>query len=68
MERWFREITDKRIRRGVFHSVKQLVAAIEEYIADHNESSTPFVWTAKAEAILEEVRRARAVLDKMQTA
>jgi transposase len=68
VERWFREITDKRIRRGVFHSLKQLVAAIEEYIAGHNESPTPFVWTAKAETILEKVRRARAVLDKMRTA
>jgi transposase len=68
IERWFREITDKHIRRGVFHSVNQLVAAINEYIARHNDNPVPFVWTAKAEAILEKVRRARAVLDKMQTA
>jgi len=68
VERWFREITDKRIRRGVFHSVKQLIAAIDDYIAKHNEASTAFVWTAKAETILAKVRRARAVLDKMQTA
>jgi transposase len=68
VERWFREITDKRIRRGVFHSVKELVAAINEYIAKHNESPKAFTWTAKADAILEKVRRARATLDKMQTA
>jgi transposase len=68
VERWFREITDKRIRRGVFHSVQQLIAAINAYIKDHNENPRSFVWTAKAEAILEKVRRARAVLDKMQTA
>ena len=68
VERWFREITDKRIRRGVFHSVKQLIAAIDDYIAKHNEAPTTFVWTAKAETILAKVRRARAVLDKMQTA
>jgi transposase len=68
IERWFREITDKRIRRGVFRSVKELVAAIDDYIAKHNQNPKSFVWTAKAETILEKVRRARAVLDKMQTA
>ena len=68
VERWFREITDKRIRRGVFRSVKELVAAIDEYVAQHNADPQSFVWTAKADAILEKVRRARQVLDKMQTA
>jgi transposase len=68
VERWFREITDKRIRRGVFQSVKQLVAAIDVYIEEHNENPRSFVWTAKAETILEKVRRARAVLDRMRTA
>lgn len=67
VERWFREITDKRIRRGVFRSVKELVAAIEAYIAAHNADPHAFVWTAQAEKIFEKVRRARAVLDKMQT-
>jgi transposase len=65
VERWFREITDKRIRRGVFKSVAQLIEAIRAYIAEHNSSPRPFVWTAKAEDILEKVRRARAVLDKI---
>jgi len=68
VERWFREITDKRIRRGVFRSVKELVAAIDEYVAKHNENPQSFTWTAQTDAILEKVRRARAVLDKMQTA
>jgi transposase len=68
VERWFREITDKRIRRGVFHSVKQLIAAIDQYVAEHNDDPKTFTWTAKAEVILEKVRRARATLDKMQTA
>jgi transposase len=68
VERWFREITEKRIRRGTFHNVKQLIAAITAYIEQHNEHPETFVWTAKADAILEKVRRARAVLDKMQTA
>jgi len=68
VERWFREITDKRIRRGVFRSVKELITAIEDYVARHNDDPQSFTWTAKAETILEKVRRARAVLDKMQTA
>jgi hypothetical protein len=65
VERWFREITDKRIRRGVFQSVERLIEAIRAYIDEHNENPKPFVWTAKAEDILEKVRRARAVLDKI---
>ena len=68
VERWFREITDKRIRRGVFRSVKELIAAIDAYIATHNDNPKSFTWTAKAEAILDKIRRARAVLDKMQIA
>jgi transposase len=65
VERWFREITDKRIRRGVFQSVEQLIAAIQAYIEDHNSDPKPFVWTAKAQDILEKVGRARAVLNKI---
>jgi len=65
VERWFREITDKRIRRGVFHNVPELIDAIMNYIAQHNENPRAFEWTAKAEDILEKVRRAREVLDKM---
>ena len=68
VERWFREITDKRIRRGVFHSVTQLIEAIDDYIAEHNRDPKPFVWTAKAEQILAKVKRARGVLDKMASA
>lgn len=67
VERWFREITDKRIRRGTFHNVKQLQQAITDYIDEHNEEPKAFKWTAKAETILEKVRRARTVLDKMPT-
>jgi transposase len=64
VERWFRELTDKRVRRGTFQSVAQLIAAIQEFIDQHNSSSTPFVWTAKADDILAKVARARATLDK----
>jgi transposase len=65
VERWFREITDKRIRRGVFRSVQQLIEAIRAYIDEHNQDPKPFAWTAKAAEILEKVRRARAVLNKI---
>ena len=68
VERWFRDLTDKRIRRGVFKSVPDLIAAIQAYIAHHNNHPKPFVWTAKAEDIIAKYRRAKAVLDKVQTA
>lgn len=65
VERWFREITTKRIRRGVFKSVERLTEAIQAYIDDHNSNPRPFVWKAKAKDILEKVARARAALDKI---
>lgn len=65
IERWFRDITDRRIRRGVFKSVAQLEQAIGEYIAHHNANPKGFVWTAKVDDILEKVRRARAALDNV---
>ena len=64
VERFFRDITDKRIRRGVFTSVSELEAAIDEYIAAHNAKPKPFIWTAKASDILAKVTRARAALNK----
>lgn len=67
IERWFREITDKRIRRGTFKSVKTLEKAIMNYIAQHNQNPKSFTWTAKAEEIMEKVRRARAVLDNQSS-
>lgn len=57
VERWFAAITNKRIRRGVFRSVKELEAAIREYIAIHNEDPKPFVWTRTAEQILASIAR-----------
>jgi len=63
VERWFREITDKAIRRGVFPSVPDLIAAIEDYLKANNENPEPFVWTATAQAILEKVRRGRVALE-----
>jgi transposase len=57
VERWFAEITNKRIRRGVFRSVKELEAAIREFIAVHNEEPKPFVWTRTADQILDSIAR-----------
>jgi transposase len=62
VERFFRELTQKRIRRGTFRSVSELVRAIRDYLANHNRSPKPFVWTAKAEDILKKIQRARAAL------
>ena len=58
VERWFREITDKRIRRGVFHSVPELVDAIQQYLETNNSQPKPFVWTASVEHILAKIERA----------
>ena len=63
VERWFREITDKAIRRGVFPSVPDLIATIETYLKANNDNSKPFVWVATAESILEKVRRGRVALE-----
>jgi len=62
VERWFRELTDKAIRRGVFHSVPDLIAAIEKYMQVHNDQPKPLIWTATAESILTKVRRGRVAL------
>jgi transposase len=56
VERFFAEITDKRIRRGVFRNVAALEQAIVEYLANHNENPKPFVWTADADMILDRVK------------
>lgn len=57
VERWFAELTNKRIRRGVFRSVKDLESAIREFIEVHNEDPTPFVWTRTADQILASIAR-----------
>lgn len=62
IERWFRDLTDKRIRRGVFRSVHELIHAITDYIAVHNDNPETFHWSAQASEILEKVERARRML------
>lgn len=66
VERFFRDLTTKRLRRGVFHSVPDLIAALEQYLAHYNRQPTPFVWTAKASDILTKVKRARKKLPVRQ--
>ena len=65
VERWFRELTDKALRRGAFHSVPDLIASIQEYIDSHNDDPRPYVWTATAESILAKVARGRIALERV---
>jgi len=68
VERFFRDITVNRLRRGVFTSVPELVAAIDEYIAHHNSKPKPFIWTKSAADILQKVIRANSRLSSKQNA
>jgi transposase len=58
VERFFRDLTDKCVRRGVFHNVGELEQSIQNYIDEHNRHPKPYIWTAKARDILEKVKRA----------
>jgi transposase len=66
IERWFAELTNKRIRRDSFFSVDELVAAIEEFLAAWNENPRPFVWTATVDSILAKLARCRQTLEQIQ--
>jgi transposase len=68
VERFFRDITTERLRRGVFTSVPELVCAIDEYIAHHNIKPKPFIWTKSARDILQKVIRANSHLSSKQNA
>jgi transposase len=68
VERFFRDLTQNRLRRGVFHDVEELIMAIGGYIDKHNRRPKPFIWTAKASDILEKVTRARRSLDNRRSA
>ena len=65
VERWFRDLTDKNLRRGIFGSVPDLIASIEAYLSAHNADPKPYVWTATAESILAKVQRARTKLQQV---
>jgi hypothetical protein len=64
VERFFRDLTVNRLRRGVFHSLSDLVAALEKYLVQHNKEPKPFIWTAQAKDILAKVARARTKLNR----
>lgn len=63
VERWFSELTEKCIRRGVFHSVPDLEKTISEYIETYNEEPKPFVWKASVEEILKKVSKCKTILE-----
>ncbi|HSP07418.1 MAG TPA: IS630 family transposase [Acidobacteriota bacterium] len=65
VERWFRELTVKRIRRGSFQSVPELIQAINEYLNGHNQKPRTFVWTATAESILAKINKSKEALDAL---
>ena len=68
VERFFRDITTERLRRGVFTSVSELIKAIDDYITQHNTHPKPFIWTKSARDILQKVIRANRRLSSKQNA
>jgi transposase len=65
VERLFRDLTQNRLRRGVFHSLKDLLRAIQTHIENHNDQPKPIIWTAKASDILEKIKRAHQTYDML---
>jgi transposase len=65
VERWFRDLTDKRIRRDSFESVPELIATIDDYIAQSNQNPHIFVWTASADRILAKIAKCKEALDAL---
>ena len=68
VERWFAELTRRRLRRGVFTSVTELVGAIDTWTSHWNDDPKPFIWHKAADQILEKVQRGRAALHQIKTA
>ncbi len=66
VERWFGELTQKRVRRGAFVSVPDLIAAIDEFLAAWNQDPKPFVWTATVESIVEKLKKCRQTLEQIK--
>jgi transposase len=67
VERWFKQLTDRRLRRGVFTSVPALIEAITTWVEHGNLDPKPFIWHAKAEDIIAKVRRGRATLSQVKS-
>ena len=68
VERWFKELTDRRLRRGTFSSVPALVEAIETWVEHWNDDPKPFIWHKTAEEIVVKVRRGRSALAQVKSA
>src|SRR3954454_18044636 len=68
VERWFKELTDRRLRRGVFTSVDDLLDAICGWAEHWNQDPKPFVWHKTAQEIIARTRRGRAALDRIKSA
>ena len=66
IERWFAEFSQKAVRRGVFHCVRDLQRAIAEFRAAWNATSAPIVWTASIESILDKITRSRQRLEQIE--
>ena len=66
VERWFGELTSKRVRRGSFGSVQELQKAILDFLENWNEKPKPFVWTATVESIQQKLARCRQTLEQIQ--
>jgi transposase len=66
VERWFRELSDKAIKRASFVSVPDLKQAIEEFLRSWNENPKPFIWTATVEGIMTKIERARVKMEQIQ--
>ena len=66
VERWFRDITTKRIRRGSFKNVKELIMIIQQYIESHNQNPKAFVWTASVENIMRKISKCKDLLETPQ--
>lgn len=67
VERYFRDLTQNRLKRGVFRSALELIEAGDGYVDHHNAEPRPFMWTARAQDILAKVMRAQDALNKRQT-
>jgi len=67
VERWFKELTDKRLRRGIFTSVAELTEAIATWAAHWNTDPKPFIWKATAQDVIAKVRRGRTTLHQIKT-
>lgn len=65
IERWFRNLSQRCIRRGVFHSVGELIELIREYLEQNNKEPKPFIWTASVQKILEKIQKCRAISETL---